>query len=143
MPMVETSVAVATPPTTAQRINTGKARTGSATSSNRKIARAGGRTRPDGGSARARNHTTTAIAIAKTRPGISPPVNRSAIETDVTVPIVISTRDGGMVSLMAPDAARIATNSPGRAPRSRISGNSTGATAAMSAAYDPAMPETR
>ena len=45
-----------------------------------------------------------------------------------------------MVSVCAPVAASSATRSPGFAPRAFISGNSTGATAAMSAAFEPEMP---
>ena len=70
-------------------------------------------------------------------------MNSAAIETPVTEPIVISTRLGGMVSVCAPVAESSATRSPGFAPRCFISGNSTGATAAMSAAFEPEMPETR
>ena len=44
---------------------------------------------------------------------------------------------------IAPDDESSATRSPGLAPRRFISGNSTGATAAMSAALEPEMPETR
>ena len=76
-------------------------------------------------------------------PGSNPPVNRAEIDTPVTEPMVISTIEGGMVSVCAPVAAKSATRSPGLAPRSFISGNSTGATAAMSAAFEPEMPETR
>ena len=50
---------------------------------------------------------------------------------------------GGMVSAIAPDAANNETSSPGFMPRAFISGNKTGATAAMSAALAPDMPETR
>ena len=70
-------------------------------------------------------------------------MNSAAIDTPVTDPIVISTRLGGMVSDIAPEEESSATSSPGRAPRRFISGNSTGATAAMSAALDPEMPDTR
>ena len=70
-------------------------------------------------------------------------MNSAEIETPVTEPMVISTRLGGMVSVCAPVAASRATRSPGLAPRCFISGNSTGATAAMSAAFEPEMPETR
>jgi hypothetical protein len=70
-------------------------------------------------------------------------VNRAAIDTPVTEPMVMSTMEGGMVSVCAPVADRSATKSPGLAPRCFISGNSTGATAAMSAALEPEMPETR
>ena len=61
----------------------------------------------------------------------------------VTEPIVISTRLGGIVSDIALDVASSEASSPGCAPRRRISGNRIGATAAMSAAFDPDMPETR
>ena len=70
-------------------------------------------------------------------------MNSAEIETPVTEPMVISTRLGGMVSVCAPVAASSATRSPGLAPRAFISGNSTGATAAMSAAFEPEMPDTR
>ena len=70
-------------------------------------------------------------------------MNSAAIDTPVTEPMVISTRLGGMVSVCAPVADSSATRSPGLAPRFFISGNSTGATAAMSAAFEPEMPETR
>ena len=70
-------------------------------------------------------------------------MNSAAIETPVTEPMVMSTMLGGMVSVCAPVAESSATRSPGLAPRSFISGNSTGATAAMSAAFEPEMPETR
>ena len=48
-----------------------------------------------------------------------------------------------MVSLIAPVATRSATISPSSLPRRFISGSRTGATAAMSAAFEPEMPETR
>ena len=70
-------------------------------------------------------------------------MNSAAIETPVTEPIVMSTRLGGTVSVCAPVAARSAIRSPSFAPRFFISGKSAGAMAAMSAAFDPEMPETR
>ena len=70
-------------------------------------------------------------------------MNSAEIDTPVTEPMVISTIEGGMVSVCAPVAASSATRSPSLAPRPFISGNSTGATAAMSAAFDPEMPDTR
>ena len=70
-------------------------------------------------------------------------MNSAAIEMLVTEPMVIRIRLGGMVSVCAPVAASSATRSPRTAPRCSISGNSTGATAAMSAAFEPEMPETR
>ena len=79
---------------------------------------------------------------ARTSPGSRPAVNSPEMDTLVTEPITISTMLGGMVSLMAPDAASRAISSPSSAPRRRISGNSTGATAAMSAVFEPLMPLT-
>lgn len=43
---------------------------------------------------------------------------------------------------MAPDAASSDTSSPSFMPRLRISGNKTGATAAMSAVFEPEIPDT-
>ena len=76
-------------------------------------------------------------------PGSMPPVNSAAMDTPVTEPMVMSTIEGGMVSVWAPVVASSATRSPGLAPRFFISGNSTGAMAAMSAALEPEMPDTR
>ena len=78
-----------------------------------------------------------------TSAGSRPPVNSAAIDTPVTEPMVISTRLGGIVSDIAPDDDSNAMRSPSCAPRRFISGNSAGATAAMSAALEPEMPETR
>ena len=75
--------------------------------------------------------------------GSRPPVNSAEIDTPVTEPMVISTRLGGTVSVCAPVADSSATRSPGLAPRLIISGNRAGATAAMSAAFEPEMPDTR
>ena len=72
-----------------------------------------------------------------TTPGSKPPVNNAAIDTPVTEPTVISTRLGGMVSVWAPVADSSATSSPGCEPRAFISGNSAGAIAAISAAFEP------
>jgi hypothetical protein len=47
-----------------------------------------------------------------------------------------------MVSAIAPDAASSEISSPSWLPRRFISGNSTGATAAMSAVFAPEMPDT-
>ena len=87
--------------------------------------------------------TTAQSTRPSTAAGSKPPVNSAAIETPVTEPMVISTRLGGTVSVCAPVAASSATSSPSRAPRLFISGNSAGAMAAMSAAFEPEMPETR
>ena len=70
-------------------------------------------------------------------------MNSAAIDTLATEPITISTTLGGIVSAIAPEAASSETSSPGFMPRAFISGKSTGATAAMSAALAPEMPETR
>jgi hypothetical protein len=48
-----------------------------------------------------------------------------------------------MVSAMTAEAPSSATKSPSSAPRRFISGNIAGATAAMSAALEPEMPDTR
>ena len=142
--MVETSVAVATPSTTAARIRNGSTSAGSAIEkSARDLALAGAAGLPGclaAGSASARQSTAE---IASTTLGSRPPVNSAAIDTPVTEPMVMRTRLGGMVSVCAPVADNSATRSPGLAPRAFISGNSTGATAAMSAAFEPEMPETR
>ena len=71
-----------------------------------------------------------------------PPVNSAEIETPATEPMMISTIEGGMVSAMAPEAASSDTSSPSWMPRRFMSGNSTGATAAMSAVLAPEMPDT-
>ena len=84
-----------------------------------------------------------ASRTASSNAGSNPPVKSAAIDTPVTEPIVISTKLGGIVSDIAPDADKSATSSPEWEPRFFISGNSTGATAAMSAALAPEMPETR
>ena len=141
--MVETSVAVAMPSITAERIRNGSTNAGTDTTKARPITPHGSRRTPVRSSFRPRQRATPASAIASTTAGINPPVNKAAIDTPVTEPMVISTRDGGMVSLMAPEAASSETISPSLAPRRFISGNSTGATAAMSAAFDPDMPDTR
>jgi hypothetical protein len=86
---------------------------------------------------------TVAMAIAPTTAGMKPPVNSAEMETPVTEPMVIKTRLGGMVSDIAPDALSMATSSFSSSPRFFISGNNAGATAAMSAALEPEMPETR
>ena len=144
MPMVDTSVAVATPSTTAARMTNGSASAGSAIRKARPISRAA--RAPHVGqvlAAVAPPHHARRASTPSTTPGSRPPVNSAAIETPVTEPMVISTRLGGMVSVCAPVADSSATRSPGLAPRCFISGNSTGATAAMSAAFEPEMPETR
>jgi hypothetical protein len=68
---------------------------------------------------------------------MNPPVNSAEIETFVTDPIVIKTRLGGMVSDIAPAELSMATSSPSSSPRRFMSGNSAGATAAISAAFEP------
>ena len=143
MPIVLTSVAVATPSTTAARIRNGRTSAGMAIRNDRATTRRLARWTCERSSRRDRRHAISASATASTSAGSNPPVNSPAILTPVTEPIVISTSDGGIVSLIAPDAESSATSSPGRAPRRFISGKSTGATAAMSAAFEPEMPETR
>ena len=139
--MVETSTAVATPSTTAARISIGRISAGiairNALAISAPVARWRATTSP------ARNHATTASASASTSAGRSPPVNSAAIDTLATEPITISTTLGGIVSAIAPEVASSETSSPGFIPRAFISGNKTGATAAMSAALAPEIPDTR
>ena len=61
----------------------------------------------------------------------------------VTEPTVISTMLGGIVSDMTAEAESSDVRFPSLLPRLIISGKSAGATAAMSAAFAPEMPETR
>ena len=140
--MVDTSVAVATPSTTAARMTKGKNSAGIATTKLRATRAAGARATPARFSRPAERRATSASTIARNRPGSSPAVNSPAMDTLVTEPITISTMEGGIVSLIAPEAASSAISSPSLAPRRFISGNSTGATAAMSAVLDPLMPDT-
>ncbi len=142
--MVETSTAVATPSTTAARMRNGRISAGIAITKARADLGAGGAlahdeivVRPSGTTRRPRAPAQAPAA------GSSPPVNSAAIETLATEPITISTTLGGIVSAIAPEAASSETSSPGFIPRAFISGNSTGATAAMSAAFAPEMPDTR
>ena len=144
MPIVDTSVAVATPSTTAQRMTNGsddRRQRGEERaadvrrSSGARIGRRRLRPRPD------EDHQRRATG-ASTSAGIRPAVNRLAIEMPVTEPSVISTMLGGIVSAIAAEEASSATRSPSLAPRRRISGNRPGATAAMSAAFEPEMPDT-
>src|SRR5258706_6492997 len=106
--MVDTSVAVATPSTTAARIKNGSAMPGSAMSAATAICDGVARLTFDKSSLRERHHTTTQRASASTSAGNRPPVNRAAMETFATEPMVMSTRDGGIVSLLAADEASIA-----------------------------------
>ena len=131
------------PSITAARMKKGNARAGSATTKARRIWRSEARRTPVKLSLRERMRQITTSASAATRAGSSPPVNNPAIETLQTEPMVIKTKLGGMVSDIAPEAESSATSSPGRAPRRFISGNSTGVTAAISAALEPEIPETR
>src|ERR1700712_6111096 len=94
-------------------------------------------------SRRERHHVTPPNASDITSAGISPPANNAEIETPAVAPTVINTRLGGIVSDIAPDADKSAATSPGLAPRRFISGNKDGAMAAMSAAFDPEIPDTR
>ena len=109
----------------------------------RTISDTGARAPPPVSMWRERYQLTTTSATAATAAGSSPPVNSAVIDTLVTEPMVISTRLGGIVSDIALELASSAASSPGCEPRRRISGNSTGATAAMSAAFEPEMPDTR
>ena len=142
MPIVLTSVAVAMPSTTAKRIRNGRISAGIATRKARPIAACWRGQLAARRSAACARQAMPARPSANTSAGSSPPVNSPAMLTPVTEPMVISTSEGGIVSLIAPEAASSETSSPSSAPRRFISGNSTGATAAISAALDPEMPLT-
>ena len=72
-----------------------------------------------------------------------PLVNSPAMDTPATDPSTISTMDGGTVSAIAAPVANKAVISGAEWPRRRISGNSAGATVAMSDTFDPEIPDTR
>ena len=69
-------------------------------------------------------------------------MNSADTEMPVTDAMAMSTSEGGIVSAMAPEAASSDTISPSFMSRRFISGKRTGATAAMSAALEPEMPDT-
>src|SRR3954469_11047110 len=97
MPIVETSVAVAIPSTTAVRITTGRPRPGIAIRNNLPLSPQVKRRAVERSSLLLCHHTTTESASMPTTAGNRPPVNRAAMETPVTDPTVISTMDGGIV----------------------------------------------
>jgi len=105
MPTVLTSVAVAIPPTTNQRIKSGNARPGSATRNARAIALPEARSARCVWSPRARTNETISSAIEAIAAGSRPAVNRSRMDTVAIVPTMISTRLGGIVSAIAPEVA--------------------------------------
>src|SRR6516164_2241691 len=142
-PMVDTSVAVATPSTTADRMTNRSAMAGNANKNARAISARVARTTFVTSSRRLFAQTTAANAIAPTIAGTNPLVNSEAIETPVTEPIVISTTLGGIVSDIAAEVPSIETNSPSSEPLFLISGKRAGATAAMSATFEPEIPDTR
>src|SRR5579863_10709153 len=122
----------------------GRLRPGSAISSVLPITDHGARSPAPLSSLRERHQATTTSASAATKAGSNPPVNNAAIDRPgTTEPIVISTRLGGIVSDIALDVASSDDNSPGWLPRLCISGKRIGATAAISAAFEPEMPDTR
>src|SRR3954462_62040 len=109
--MVDTSVAVAIPSTTALRMTSGSSSAGRATTKLRPICAAvGAATAAVAGAARQR--ATPPSAADRTSAGNGPPVNSAATETSVTDPIVISTRLGGIVSDIAAEVESSATSSP-------------------------------
>ena len=65
------------------------------------------------------------------------------MDTPAAEPSTISTIEGGTVSAIAAPVASSAIISDGLLPRRFISGNSAGATVAMSETLDPEIPETR
>jgi len=109
----------------------------------RAISIAGARVPTPVSAPRARNQATTTRPSAATNAGSKPPVNSATIVKLVTEPIVISTRLGGIVSDIALGVASSEASSPEWAPRRSISGNRIGATAAISTAFDPEIPDTR
>ena len=74
---------------------------------------------------------------------MTPAWNNPAIETPATEPSTISTMLGGTVSAIAAPVESSAIISLGFWPRRFISGNSAGATVAMSDTLEPEMPDTR
>ena len=141
--MVETSVAVATPSITAPRMTKGSNSAGSAIKKARQISRPVARLDCDMSAPRERYQTSAHSMSPMTRAGNRPPWNSAAIEMPVTEPMAMRMRLGGTVSVCAPVAASSAASSARSAPRFSISGNSAGATAAMSAAFEPEIPDTR
>ena len=129
---------------TAARITNGNAIAGNATTNARPISRAeaSGDVRQVLTAVTAPHHHAKDRADHKARQQAAGE-QREAIDTPVTDPTVIRTRLGGIVSVWAPVADNSATSSPGFEPLAFISGNSAGAIAAMSAALEPEMPDTR
>ena len=99
MPIVETSVAVATPPTTAARMTNGRAMAGSAMRNAHPIWLGVARrdVREVFVPVSPPNHE--AECDCEHDAGSKPPVKSAAIETPVTEPMVMRTRLGGMVSV--------------------------------------------
>ena len=143
MPMVETSVAVATPSMTAARITNGKAiagirdQEGPADLARCRAPHMGQILRP----VAPPDHTTQRQAEhhAREQPAGKEGGDRHAGD-----------RANGDQDQARRDGLRLCAGRgeerdevTGLAPRSFISGNSTGATAAMSAAFEPEMPDTR
>ena len=139
---VDTSVAVATPPPTAPRIKNGSSSAGPATMKVRRMVMNGARLTPSTCSCRAFHLASTASATSSTIATTTPLLNRPAIDTPATEPSTISTMLGGTVSAIAAPVASSAIISRGLWPRRFISGNSAGATVAMSDTFEPEMPDT-
>src|SRR5450830_1325572 len=94
MPMVETSVAVATPSTTAVRITKGSSKAGTAMA-NVFSTRLGGARVVATWSDPARHQATTASTMARTKAGMMPAVNSAAMDIPVTEAMAIRTSEGG------------------------------------------------
>ena len=140
--MVDTSVAVATPPPTALRMRKGSTSAGAAISSSLATVAMGARRMPSITSWRAFQRASTTRVSRSTMAITTPLWNRPAIDTPATEPSTMSTMLGGTVSAMAAPVASSAIISLGLCPRRFISGNSAGATVAMSDTLEPEMPET-
>ena len=80
-------------------------------------------------------------AAAINAEGSSPAINRPPIDRLATKPRMIRLTQGGIVSAMTAEAASRATASPGFCLDLRAAGTRTEPTAAMSAIFEPEMPE--
>ena len=80
-------------------------------------------------------------AAAINAEGSSPAMNSPPMERLATKPRMIRFTQGGIVSAITAEAASNATASPGFCPDLRAAGTSTEPTAAISAIFEPEMPE--
>ena len=111
--MVETSVAVATPPPTAARMMKGSTSAGPATSAVLPMTESESRRTPVMSSWRAFQRARMASASSNTMAMAKPALNSPAIETPATEPSTIKTIEGGTVSAMAAPVESSAISSLG------------------------------